>query len=138
MTLLLVLASFFSMAGAQTAPAATPARAYAEGQVWEYRTRPQDEGSLLKIQRIEDAGSVFHVSLVGVRLGGSPTEIQHLPVSRQTLDASVTRLSDSDTPFPDVAAGYAEWQRAQGGVFTLTMAEIVDFVEQALAGEPRA
>ena len=135
MTILLALASFFSLSAVQTAPA--PAPAYAVGQVWEYRTRPQDEGSLLKIQRIEDAGAVFHVSLVGVRLGGSPTEIQHLPVSRETLDASVSRLSDSDVAFPDVAAGHAEWQRAQGGVFTLTMAEIVDFAEQALAGAPR-
>ena len=129
MTILLALASFAWSA------AASPG--YSEGQVWEYRTRPQDEGSLLKIQKVEDAGTVFHVSLIRVQLGDHGlAEIQHLPVSRQTLDASVTRLSDSDAAFPDVAPGYGEWQRAQGGVFTITVAEIVAIAEQSLAGAP--
>lgn len=133
MTLLLALASFGWLGGA---PAAAPG--YAQGQVWEYRTRPKDEGSLAKIQKIEKDGTIFHVSLVGVSLGGrAGGEIQHLPVSRESLDASLTRLSGSATPFPDISQGHALWRQAKGGVFTIALAEIVALAEQSLAQAPR-
>ena len=136
MTALLILASFGWLAGA---PAAAPA--YAEGQVWEYRTRPQDEGSHAKIQLIEKIGNgetVFHVSLVGVRLGEDAAgQIQHLPVSRETLDASLTRLSDRAIHFPVIAQGHAQWREAKGGVFTIPLAEIATIAENALSGAPR-
>lgn len=115
---------------------------YSEGQIWEYRTRSGDEGSLLKIQRIEpypnapagDAHRVYHISLIGVRLGPerNRTDVQHLPVSEETLDASVTRLSDSTAPFPAADEGIAMWRGAEGGVFTIPVAEIVDVVERTI------
>jgi hypothetical protein len=121
------------------APAAAKPR-YAEGQVWEYRTRAGDEGSLLKIQKMEKVpelaalGPVYHVSVVGVHLADGPTrEIAHLPVSRQTLDASLTRLSRRHVGFPDVEEGIAEWRSDKGGVFTITVAEIVGILEQTIA-----
>lgn len=117
---------------------------YAEGQVWEYRTRPGDEGSLLKIQEVEaypnapaaDDRRVYHVSLIGVRFGPerTMTQLQHLPVSRETLDASVLRRSDSAAPFPAPDEGIAMWREAEGGVFTIPVAELVDIVEQAMRG----
>jgi hypothetical protein len=119
--------------------AATPATdTYAEGQVWEYKARPQDKGSLLKIQKIEalpefaDKGSVYHVSIIGLNFNGLPLAgyIQHAPFTKGSLDASVTRLSSSSVEFPDASGGIAEWKRAQGGVFTVTVAEAVSFVEQ--------
>jgi len=116
---------------------------YAEGQVWEYRTRPGDEGSLLKIQRVEpypnapagDALRVYHISIIGVRLGPehAPTDLQHLPVSEVTLDASVTRRSESTAAFPTSDEGIAEWRAAQGGVFTISVAEIVGIVDQTVS-----
>ena len=33
--------------------ATAPSHDYAAGQVWEYHTRPGDEGSLLRIQKVE-------------------------------------------------------------------------------------
>ncbi|MEA3057295.1 MAG: hypothetical protein QOF34_110, partial [Sphingomonadales bacterium] len=95
---------------------------YQVGQVWEYRTRPEDAGSLLRIQKIEEipasakVGPVYHISVIGVHFGGSlaGAELQHLPVSRETLDASVTRLSSSKAAFPDPSAGIAEWRSAKG------------------------
>lgn len=113
---------------------AQPARAaYAEGQVWEYKTRPEDVGSLLRIQTIEELpgfaklGPVYHISIVGVHYPGLSlgSELQHAPVSRQTLDASVTRLSSSAAKFPDPAAGITEWRAANGGVFTIPVSDIV-------------
>jgi len=112
---------------------------YAEGQVWEYRTRPADAGSLMRIQKIEafpSGGSerVYHISIIGVRLSnpGVQSVLQHLPVSRETLDRSVTRLG-SGGDFPGLAQteeGIATWREAQGGIFTITLAEIVDVVDE--------
>lgn len=110
---------------------------YAEGQVWEYRTRPGEEGSLLKIQRVElppgtgPGAEIYHISIIGLHLNGQ-TELQHAPVSREALDASVTRLSDSRVAFPDVMQGISEWREARGGVFTIPVAQIAQIVDQAI------
>ena len=115
---------------------------YSVGQVWEYRTAPEDSGSLLKIQTIEtigpetDPSEVFHISLIGIDLAGdgsNVSDLQHLPVSRKTLDESVTRLSDSAAEFPDYHEGLAEWRRANGGVFTISVAEIADVIRVSFA-----
>lgn len=129
------ICAFFVVSG-QALPAP-----YAEGQVWEYRTRPGDEGSLLKIQRIErdpafeKSGPVYHISVVGFHLQ-NPTVLPmlpHAPVTKQTLDASVTALSKSDRPFPPAEAGIEEWRQAQGGVFTISVAEIIDILDRQVA-----
>jgi hypothetical protein len=122
------------------AQAQPPRPAYAEGQVWEYKTRAGDEGSLLRVQKIEELaafaeeGPVYHISIVGVHYPDLPLagELQHAPVSRQTLDASVTRLSSSATKFPDPAEGIAEWRAADGGMFTIPVADIVAAVAQTV------
>ena len=120
------------------APAVAQPNAYAVGQVWEYRTAPQDQGSLIRIQEIEPRGPddepVFHISMINIHAadGGLIPEIQHLPVSRETLDSSVTRLSDSDAGFPDYRAGLEQWRQARGGVFTITLAEIGDVIRQSI------
>jgi hypothetical protein len=131
--------------GAQAqAPQPATASRYAEGQVWEYRTRPGDEGSLLKIQRVEPwpaggAAQVYHISVIGVRLGGRPrNQIQHLPVSSATLDASVTRLSGSRAAFPSPDEGIAMWREAQGGVFDIPLAEIIGIADRQIPGPASA
>lgn len=119
---------------------------YEAGQIWEYRTRPEDTGSLLRIQAIEepgvagDLGVVYHISIVGVRFtrGDLAPEIGHLPVSRETLDASVTRLSSATPPFPDATPGIAEWRAAQGGVYTISLAEIVGLADEMLGAQIEA
>jgi hypothetical protein len=48
----------------------------------------------------------------------------------------VTTMIAKDLPLPDFAPSYAEWRRAfesgKGGVFTITVAKGVDFVESNL------
>lgn len=120
-----------------------PQDRYAAGQVWEYRTRPADAGSLLKIQRVETPEGypepIYHVSVVGLTFRNATvgTELPHTPVSRETLDASVTRLSDQTPDFPDPAPGIAQWKSDQGGVFTITVAEIIDIIDQQTADLPK-
>jgi hypothetical protein len=109
---------------------------YQVGQVWEYRTRPGDEGSLLKIQRIENIpklGQVYHLSVIGFHLTNPavPPILPHIPVSAATLDASVTRLSARKDAFPVADEGIAQWRKANGGVFTISVAEIVAAMDQS-------
>ena len=127
------MTKFLLLLGALMAMVSSPAR-YAEGQVWGYHNRPQDAGSLVKIQKIEQspAGTIYHVSLIGIHLGSNPTVLQHAPVSQQTLDASVTNQVADPGTFPDAADGIAEWRRAHGGVFTVTLAEIADMLAQTV------
>ena len=115
---------------------------YSVGQVWEYKNRPQDSGSLLKIQKIEKIGAgddemeVFHISVIGITYadprGG--TESPHLPVSRETLDQSVSKLSGSNAKFPDPSEGIEIWRDAQGGFFSIPVAEIIQIGEDTVAG----
>ena len=120
-----------------------PQDRYAVGQIWEYRTRPSDEGSLLKIQRVEPFGpkgeAIYHISVIGLRFRNPDVGdvLPHTPVCRDTLDASVTKRSDSSAIFPDPPEGIAQWRDAQGGVFTMTVAEIIDLIDQQTAGLPR-
>ena len=113
---------------------------YAAGQVWEYQTRPGDEGSLLKIQRIERAPGrrdlVYHISVIGFRLSNPDVlpVLHHSPVSRATLDASVTRLSSSTAEFPDPSEGIAVWKRNNGGVYDIPVARIIEAIERQTAG----
>jgi hypothetical protein len=116
---------------------------FSPGQIWSYKTRPQDAGSLIKIYRTETLGSgdrkiaVYHISMIGLSLGKSSRDQQigHLPVSIETLDMSVTKLLKSDRKFPDaseVDEGIAIWRKDEGGVFTISLSEIVDVVEKSI------
>jgi hypothetical protein len=125
---------------------ASTAREYAVGQVWTYHVRPGDESSTLQINKIDQdptLGAIFHISVFGVHISGSrstgniASELPHLPVSKQTLDASVEALSSN--PYRQVAyeQGYSIWRQAfdsgHGGVYTITIAEIISTVEKAIA-----
>lgn len=112
---------------------------YAEGQVWQYAARPQDPGSLVKIQKIEmeNGRPVYHVSVVGVRFSHMRRAgaLPHLPVSAEALDASVTRRVTVAEDFPDADAeeGIAEWHLARGGVLTTPLAQVLDDVDAMLS-----
>ncbi len=112
---------------------------YEAGQVWEYRTRQQDAGSLLKVQRVEMMAQkrVYHISVVGVHFSTSGIAgiLPHIPVSEETLDASVTKMSATRQDFPTTALdeGIEEWRKAQGGVFTIPISQIVGIVDDQTA-----
>lgn len=138
--------AFVMFVGAGATSLSAKANDYAEGQVWEYRTRPEDRGSLLKIQKIDTYPSrtehriIYHLSIIGVHLSDPAVarEISHVPVSRETLDDSVTRPGRATTPFPDAREGIAEWKVANGGVFTTPVAQIITVVEDTMRKMPLA
>ena len=132
---LIALLAAFALAPFATA-ADTPDRYWA-GDVWEYKARPQDKGSLILIHSIEKdpkGAPIYHLGMVGLRFEGmeGPQPVGHLPVSRATLDASVTRRSAEKPFFMDVEAGIAQWREAKGGVFTISLAEIADVIEKSI------
>jgi hypothetical protein len=129
---------FAALLSGGAAPA--PSR-YAAGQVWEYRHRPQDTASLLRIQKVEDGGKlgpIYHISVIGLSLRNTAIAgvLPHTPVSAATLDMSVTRLSDADRTWPDAEPGIAQWRADNGGVFTISVAAIVQVIDDQTANAP--
>lgn len=114
---------------------------YAEGQVWQYATRAQDAGSLVKIQRIDmkDGRPVYHVSVIGAHFAGVSEAgvLEHLPVSAETLDASVIRQVPAAPAFGSIAidADIAEWRAENGGVLSGSLAQVLNNVDAMLAAQ---
>jgi hypothetical protein len=117
---------------------------YRQGQVWKYKTRKGEENSLLYIVRIdsvEDFGSIYHIYLDGLRIrnihleGGYQSILQHSPVDKATLDASVTELVSDCGDIPDISASYAAWREpfdaGEAGVFNIPVDMIIECIEQA-------
>ena len=128
--------------------AAAPAVAasFEEGQIWRYQTRPGEEASRLFIARIDrgiGTQTIYHIYLDGLKLknplyeGGVQDHLPHAPVTRQSLETSVTELLEESATMPDIAEGYAAWllafEKGQAGVFTLPVNQIVQHIEDAFA-----
>jgi hypothetical protein len=131
---LLLLAAFSAGAGD-----------FVEGQVWSYRTRPNEGASTLLIGKIEKdptLGVIYHISISGLSIrdsraeSGVRHELPHIPVSQQTLQSSCLQLLGNAAPNPNFAQGYAEWKKAfdqgQAGVYSISVAEIVDIADKML------
>jgi hypothetical protein len=107
---------------------------YSPGQVWSYKTRPGEGSSTITVLRVESlpvVGVVVHIRIDGFQLkncsgGPAPTTIQHAPFSKTAIDKSVTRLLKSSSNLPDYQAGYEDWLRHCGGVYTISIAEMID------------
>jgi hypothetical protein len=116
------------------------------GQTWRYHARPGEEGSTLTILRVDQdkkLGVIVHISVSGVRIEGagrSNDHIGHLPFAEAAIDRSVTTLVSQGQPSP-LPEGYTVWrhayERSHGGIFTVSVAEAVGFVEQSLKQPPR-
>ena len=106
---------------------------FAPGQVWSYKTRPGEEGSTITILRIEETpklGTIVHVRIDGIHFsnctgGPSPSLIQHAPISRAALEASVIAKLTSVPRVPDYAAGYQDWLVHCGGVYTIPVDRVI-------------
>lgn len=118
---------------------------YKEGQQWAYQSRAGEEQSTVlinKIEKDEKLGKIFHISVDGLRVknphieDGFSTKMPHFPVSEKTLKASLTQCLATKPINADYAEGYQVWKSAfddgQAGVFTISVAEIVNFVEDSI------
>ncbi len=137
-----VLSLLFALSFAPSATAQETS--FAVGQVWSLRD-PAFPDARIRIGRIEDGGRTIHISLWGVPAPvpevtdviGSPLVAGHLPITAEALRASVGTVSNDQPPAIDFEGGYNAWREAQGGVFTLTVPQIVAAIYETVRnGEP--
>jgi hypothetical protein len=114
-------------------PEAAQDQKFHPGQVWQYKTRPGEADSFLTILKVESLpkfGIIIHVRVDKIRLknctgGPEPEQIAHMPFARDAIERSVTKLVKEKSDIPSFQDGYDEWSKACGGVYTITVAEVV-------------
>jgi hypothetical protein len=102
--------------------------------VWSYKTRPSEGLSTVTILRVETSpkvGVIVHVRIDGVQFknckgGPAPTTIDHAPFTKIAMDKSVSRQLRTVSELPEFEAGYKDWLAHCGGVYTVSVAEMVD------------
>ena len=120
----------------EAAPSASRFRA---GQVWAFKTPPEQPDAKLTILRVENDGqgrTIVHIAISGVSFADGQTTIPHLPFDEAAIEQSVTTLERESGPVPDFAEGYRMWHEAftagKGGVFTISVAEAFETVTGAI------
>ncbi|MGH9552521.1 MAG: hypothetical protein ACRD3W_24285, partial [Terriglobales bacterium] len=91
------------------------------GQVWSYKTRPEDAGSTVTVFKMEDVGvkHVVHIRLDGLHIaipdhpGKFLKIVADVPIEQTALEQSVVKLLHSDVKIPeDSLRGYQNWRKA--------------------------
>ncbi|HXS12177.1 MAG TPA: hypothetical protein VN734_05705 [Acidobacteriaceae bacterium] len=120
-------------------PGAAVDAKFSPGQVWTYysrETEPAATITVLKVETLPKIGVIVHIRLDGIRLhncssGPEPREIEHAPFTREALDRSVVKLIRTGE-VPSFQEGYSRWRHDCGGVYTITVAEMVAADERTL------
>ncbi len=107
------------------------------GAVWSYETRPGEETSTFTVRCIEESasgGRTIHIEVAGISIetaGGIADSIGHLPVAEDSLaEVIVERVGfDEEAASRSFVDGYSSWREANGGVWTLPLAQVLDEVE---------
>ena len=114
------------------------------GQIWQYDTRKDEEESRVVILKVDKTETeiIVHVSVIKAKIknpqkdGEISNDIGHLPFSRKSIEKSLTKLESSNNELPDFMDGYNQWKEAfdsgRGGIFTISVKEAVDYVEQTM------
>jgi len=122
---------------------------YEVGQIWNYKTRPQEPNSTLMILRIDNTsklGQVVFIGLTNLRIqhpSGKvlPPSISPLPFTKEALDKSVVKLVGKSETLLKSDFGYAKWKEAQREgktppTYAKPVAEIVNSLENGFIGIP--
>ena len=132
-------------------PASSPS--FSVGQVWKYKTRPNESDSRVTIVSIDnddpEYGDIVHIYISGLEIAnptapnGKTLFISHLPYLSEALAESLTEM---ESQYDDVESqldqydatqeGYRLWKRAfensEAGVFTNPVADAIGFVEESV------
>ena len=106
---------------------------FAIGQEWTVKT-PSLSTAKIIIGRIEpfQNKTVIHITIIDIPnlVGGGSnklTQIDHIPFDESALAESVGNLiAVGVTIPPDFDAGYRQWKKDRGGVFTVSVAQAID------------
>ena len=115
------------------------------GQVWKYKTRPNEESSVLTIAKVENApeiGNIIHITVNNLKVknprapAGYTDLIGHMPLAESAVAESVTELSNELPDLSIYKEGYQDWREAfdkgQAGIWTLPVSECVAAMETAI------
>lgn len=119
------------------------------GERWTYRTRAEEPDStfvVLRVDTLPGAQNVVHLRLEELRIPNSLapsgfTEVAgHLPVAQEQVSQSA--LAKIGTGEPLEWDGYEhwkrdwerDWERGRAGHFRLFLAQIADFLQDAMRG----
>ena len=118
---------------------------FAAGQVWTYKTRPEETDSRLTIVRVDDDdeyGTIVHIFISNVAIPnadapeGKTTYIAHMPYAEEALEESANEIESESVDLPAYEEGYKLWRAAfesgEAGVFTIPIVEAIAFVEQSI------
>ena len=115
------------------------------GQIWQYKTRPDDPQSVLQIVKVDllhGKEVAIHIQVRGLNMKSSPTEpdkgiASHLPFSEEAVEASVTNLLQRVSPLPDdFEEGYEMWRKAflegKAGIFSAPVVEVISMIDDTM------
>ncbi len=115
---------------------------FAVGQIWSIKSS-EPTTTKIGIGRIENRNKrvIIHIWAFDVPFtaggAGAPktTTIAHMPFDKAALAASADRLLKENVAVnPELESGYKQWRRANGGVFTVGVAEAISVTFGALQG----
>ena len=121
---------------------------YEVGQIWSYKTRPQEPNSTLMILRIDNTsklGQVIFIGLKEVRVrhpsGKVIASMSPLPFTKEALDKSVVKLVGKTDELMKSNSGYARWKEAELAgktrqTYVKPVADIVNLLENGYIGIP--
>jgi hypothetical protein len=116
---------------------------YSVGQIWDYQTRPGEEGSTFTIVNIEDhpdLGTIISIYVEGLHLTYQNdrmlTEISHMPFSIDAIEQSIISLKGKTNVLPEFNEGYESWKvqlsKGAAGIFTININKAIEYMEQAI------
>jgi hypothetical protein len=116
---------------------------YKVGQVWSYKTRPEEKKSTFIVVKVEShpkLGNIIHIALRDLKLrkpnGDFIDSANHLPFAEEAISKSVVKLVKEKAELPDYEEGYGLWREAfaagKAGIYTISVAEAVGVMEETL------
>lgn len=129
------------MFGAKAYPGQHIAPKFAVGQEWSIRSTSETTAKVV-IGRIEvrQGRVIVNVAVVDIpplaidTFGTGVREIDHAPFEESTLARSVDQLlATGVAPPPGFEVGYKEWKAKRGGVFTVSVSQVIALAQRTLA-----
>lgn len=128
-----------------TYPQKAISKQFQPNDVWTYKTRPGEEDSRViigKIEEIENSTIVIHLKIIGLEILNPQnpdklmTHLSHSPILAEVLKESVIEKVGSNGNLDGFEEGYLSWlssyQNESAGVFSISVAEIVSTIEEAI------
>ena len=115
------------------------------GQVWKYKTRPNEKNSVFTVAKIENEpknGNIIHITVTKLKIKNSHAPsgftdlIGHMPLAESAVAESVIELSNETPNLSSYKEGYQDWREAfdkgQAGIWTSPVSECIAAMEDAI------